>query len=159
MKRKDYPTKDILSKFFRYDPLSGILYRRLANSEKECKTLVGGYLTTRFNGERYLVHILCFILHYGYQPEIVEHKDTNKLNNKVDNLRPASYCENNSNVGLRKDNTSGYKGVYKHGSSWRAQIYCKGKKYAKSGFKTPEDANEYLTTLRKELHGEFARDS
>ena len=89
----------------------------------------------------------------------MEHKDTNKLNNKIYNLRPANYYENNSNVGLRKDNTSGYKGVYKHGSNWRAQIYCKGKKYAKSGFKTPEAANEYLVSLRKELHGEFARDN
>ena len=38
--------------------------------------------------------------------------DNNRLNNNVNNLRYATYQENNRNAKIRKDNSSKIKGVY-----------------------------------------------
>lgn len=42
---------------------------------------------------------------------IVDHKDKNKLNNQLSNLRIVSSVESNQNNVKRKDNTSGVTGV------------------------------------------------
>lgn len=160
MKRKDYPSKEELETKFVYDSVLGVLYRKYKKGNKPCLCVNSqGYLVTRIDGNQYLVHVLCYILEHGYRPEVVEHRDLNKLNIKSSNLRPADYSGNNCNVGIRKDNTSGFKGVHKHGSNWRVEIWKDGKRHRKSGFPTPEQANEYITVLRKDLHGDFARSS
>lgn len=41
----------------------------------------------------------------------IDHIDGNKLNNSKDNLRIASVSQNNMNVKIRKDNTTGYKNI------------------------------------------------
>lgn len=43
----------------------------------------------------------------------VDHQDRNKLNNTIENLRWCSYEENNRNVSIRKDNTSGKMNISK----------------------------------------------
>ncbi len=44
--------------------------------------------------------------------DIVDHIDKNKLNNMFYNLRFVTHSENGRNATIRKDNTSGIKGVY-----------------------------------------------
>jgi hypothetical protein len=58
---------------------------------------------------------------------------------------------------LRKDNTSGHKGVYfdKNCNKWRGQVIYKRKHYTKA-FIQFEDACKWVDNKRKELHGEFA---
>ena len=41
----------------------------------------------------------------------VDHIDNDKSNNNIANLRWATRAENNQNASMRKDNTSGVKGV------------------------------------------------
>jgi hypothetical protein len=60
----------------------------------------------------------------GY--ERCDHKDRNGLNNQRSNLRPADYRQNNGNMGLHRDNTSGFKGVHRMGKKWRATIGING---------------------------------
>ena len=42
---------------------------------------------------------------------MVDHKNLDGLDNREENLRPASYSQNNANQRIRSDNTSGVKGV------------------------------------------------
>ena len=58
----------------------------------------------------------------------IDHIDRNKLNNRKCNLRFVTRSQNQQNY-IRKDNTSGVIGVYKHKASnkWAAQTYKKGK--------------------------------
>lgn len=63
-----------------------------------------------------------------------DHIDRNRLNNKRDNLRKVSNIDNARNCNIRKDNTSGVKGVKLCRSQWmayigdgsggRIQVYC-----------------------------------
>lgn len=55
---------------------------------------------------------------------MVDHKDLDKLNNQKSNLRIATFTQNNRNVGIRKDNTSGFKGVLwnRKSGKWQARI-------------------------------------
>lgn len=94
-----------------------------------------------------------FILGVGPEVEI-DHRDRNTLNNQRDNLRPCTHAQNVRNVGPRKDNSSGYKGVTwdKENNKWRAQI---GR--VKLGrFSNVIEAAHAYDAKAKELYGEFA---
>ncbi len=60
------------------------------------------------------MHRLIFM---RYQPEgtveppDVDHKNNHKLDNRLDNLRPATRHQNSGNRGPNKNSKSGYKGV------------------------------------------------
>ena len=62
------------------------------------------------------------------QVDFIDHIDNDKLNNNISNLRWATNQENQRNAKLRKDNTSGTKGVTfdKSKNRWKAQIQIDG---------------------------------
>ncbi|QIO01729.1 hypothetical protein HWD28_gp081 [Salmonella phage atrejo] len=155
-----YPPKEELEKVFFVDDSTGILMRRLKSGKvkRAGSATSSGYVQVSFKGTYYYAHIISFIMDRGYQPEnIVDHEDGNTLNNRPGNLREATHTQNSCNTRLRKDNSSGYKGVYKNGTYWQVKTTIAGKCYSKSGFNSPEEANEYAVKLRESLHGEFAR--
>lgn len=91
-----------------------------------------GYLTIRIDGRLYYNHRLVFMMFNGYFPEgIVDHKDKDRKNNKIENLREVSSTCNLRNSKQPCKNTSGVKGVYlcinKKGiARWHAKIGLKG---------------------------------
>lgn len=87
-----------------------------------------------------------------------DHRDGNKLNNRKANLRPCTRVEGLLNRGPRKDNRSGFKGVYwdKQASSWEACIERNGTKRWKAGFIDPAAAARLYNEWARELFGEFA---
>lgn len=105
-----------------------------------------------------LVHRRVFLEHYGYLPDIVDHINGNKLDNRPINLRPASYSENACNSKLNSKNTSGVKGIawIEGRNRWRASITKDGKCCSKS-FVIKEHAIIWLNKTREELHGEFCK--
>ncbi len=54
--------------------------------------------------------------------DIVDHKDRNSLNNCRDNIIKTTQTENMRNTSIRKDNSSGHKGVcyYSRNGKWKA---------------------------------------
>lgn len=91
--------------------------------------------------------------------EHVDHKNNNSLDNRRSNLRLATPLQNAQNARIRKDNTSGYKGVFwdKHAQKWRARIRV-NKRYKYLGcFDTPEDAYKAYCQASRIYHGEFSR--
>ena len=58
----------------------------------------------------------------------VDHKDNNKTNNNISNLRFATTKENSQNSSIRLDNTSGCKGISwnKKAKKWNAKITIDG---------------------------------
>jgi hypothetical protein len=75
------------------------------------------------------------------------------------NLRVCTQSQNSCNQKRRKDNTSGYKGVYFHKAvqKWCSCIQYKHKEFTLGYFDTPEEGAEAYNKKALELHGEFAR--
>lgn len=82
------------------------------------------------------------------------HHDT--LDNRESELRNVNKSQNAMNSNIRSDNTSGYKGVSKHGRKWRAYIDKDGKRILLNSHSTPEEAARAYDKAAKEYFGEFA---
>jgi hypothetical protein len=87
----------------------------------------------------------------------VDHINMDGLDNRRGNLRVCDNSLNQANTRKRSDNSSGFKGVSRNGSKWRAYIQ-KNKKWRHIGnYSTPEEAHEAYSQAAKESFGEFAR--
>lgn len=89
----------------------------------------------------------------------IDHKDGNILNNQRENLRSATKSQNQANSKIRKDNSSGYKGVsfYRNYRKWVAQIRVKGRNMILGYFSTPEEAALTYDKAARKFFGEFAK--
>lgn len=87
----------------------------------------------------------------------VDHVDGNGFNNQRSNLRMATIEQNSANSKIRKDNKSGYKGVYLGSADkWCASIRTRGKTiHLYRGPFLLEAARAYVDASRK-CWGEFA---
>lgn len=106
------------------------------------------------------LHRVIWVMHYGEIPEgyLVDHKDTNPSNNRIDNLRLATYSNNSHNANLRTDNTSGFKGISwcKAHEKWHVGVELFSKCYNLGYYKLLEDAVAAAEAGRVKLHQEFA---
>lgn len=82
-----------------------------------------GYLYGRLDHTFYKAHRIIWKMQTGEEPDQIDHKDRNKLNNAWLNLRKSSAFGNATNRGMRSDNTSGFTGVTKTPSgSWAVKL-------------------------------------
>lgn len=82
-----------------------------------------GYRRIYYERKQHYVHRVVWYLHHGMWPDMdIDHKDGNKLNNQIDNLRLATDSQN-----LR--NQRKIKGYHKVGDRWRAQYSLDNKVY------------------------------
>lgn len=115
---------------FNYDPETGIFTLRSGKSRYPIGRQVGcpdrtGYIQVYLDGRTYMAHRLAWLHVYGeWPPETIDHINRVRDDNRIENPRLASYLENNQNVGFRRNNKSGIKGVYWSAGSgrWKAQI-------------------------------------
>lgn len=164
---KPLPSLETLIKYLSYDPETGVLswnegltYAKQRPAGKAAGTMSkGGYLMTSIERKMYANNRIAWKMHYGEDPVgVVDHRDGDKTNNRISNLRDASQGMNACNATRRSDNTTGYKGVVY--SKWRGcflvNLKVNGVKVKSPDFKTPEAANDYVVSMREKLHGEFA---
>jgi hypothetical protein len=116
-----------------------------------------GYKVIKIFGKKYKSHRLVFMYNHGYIPKFIDHIDNNRVNNRIENLRVATREQNNQNAKMRKDNTSGVKGVcwVKKTNRWLAQIQVNGISWRKT-FSSLEDATKAVQEYRESKHKEFA---
>jgi hypothetical protein len=88
-----------------------------------------------------------------------DHINQNKLDNRRANLRICTDAENHRNSGMRKDNKSGYKGVYRARGwkKWQAYITLNKHRLHLGYFINVEDAARAYDQKAKELFGIFAK--
>lgn len=90
--------------------------------------------------------------------QFVDHFNGDKLDNRKTNIRICTGIENRRNVGIRKNNKSGYKGVFfwKARNKFTAQIWFENKKIHIGVFKSIIDAARAYNEAAVKYHGEFA---
>jgi hypothetical protein len=86
--------------------------------------------------------VACAFIDNQDDKECVDHKNNDRTNNHISNLRFATSKENQQNSNMRKDNTSNVKGVYWHKrvKKWCAQIKIDGIRIHIGYFDNLEDA-------------------
>lgn len=117
-----------------------------------------GYVMMKIFGKQYQGHRLAWFFIHGYWPENqIDHKDRDRSNNAIDNLREATISQNSMNTGLKQQNTSGYRGVTWNRSvgKWQAQAKIQGKNNYLGIFSTAEEASFAYEAFRAVHHGEF----
>lgn len=162
MRRRSPPDILILKSKYRYDRHTGIFTYK--NQEK--KRFPGfkrrdGYMSMSVGGRSFLAHHLAWFYCYGTWPEEIDHKDRNRSNNKINNLRDASRSQNNGNSngwGIKKK--SGLpRGVYRSSqrkkNPFRAQIVTNHKIVHLGCFDSIEKAKEAYDEAAKVHFGEF----
>lgn len=91
------------------------------------------------------------------EPQALDHINGDPFDNRRVNLRACTAAQNNRNSGRRKHTRSGYKGAYKHGRNWQAQIYVDGKTRHLGMYETPQEAHAAYVAAAQRIAGEFAR--
>jgi HNH endonuclease/AP2 domain len=123
------------------------------------ETGYGKYRVMKFGNHAIYVHRFVWFWMFGFWPKgLIDHKNGDKLDNRWENLRPASQSQNKSNGERYANNTSGYKGVTQMKNRWRAQITFKQRVYYLGLFDTPEQAHEAYVAKATELQGQFAHE-
>jgi hypothetical protein len=87
----------------------------------------------------------------------VDHKNNNKLDNNINNLRWCTYQENNQNVSMKSNNSSGIKGIswFKRDSKWRAKITLDGIQIHIGYYDTIEDATIARVNKANQAFGQY----
>lgn len=119
-----------------------------------------GYARSLRNGKRLRLHNLLMM---NSDDKVIDHKSGKPTDNRKCNLRFCTVQENAVNCALRKDNTSGYKGVYmriyNNGTVvYRAVITYKYKKINLGTFYTIEEAIDARKKAELKYFGEYSRD-
>lgn len=112
-----------------------------------------GYVTCRVFDRRIMVHRLIYKIVMGDEPEQVDHRDQDKTNNRIENLRAATHAENQANRGGWSE---GFKGVYPSGKKFRAMISLEGKPTHIGTYDTEEQAAKAYDAAARVNFGEFA---
>lgn len=95
-------------------------------------------------GKPILAHRAAWVLHYGKWPDgEIDHINGVRTDNRICNLRDVDKGGNQRNATRRKDNTSGYAGVYKWKKRYLAHIRIDGKLKVIGRFDTAEEAHAF----------------
>lgn len=133
----------ILQQLLEYNPTTGELFWKKRNQDlfdtlRACNSWNGkyagkfaftsthstGYLSGSIFGKSYLAHRIIWILFYGFDPDLIDHDNGIKSDNRILNLKDVSPTGSMKNKPKPKNNTSGSIGVYwaNHTSKWAATI-------------------------------------
>lgn len=151
-------TQELLQNLFTYKDgeLFYIKPRFKARGHLPAGCMASEYRMLRIKGKPLAVHRAVFLLHHGYLPSHIDHIDNNKLNNRIENLRPSTNQQNLWNSKSRPG-TSKYKGVSKVGNRWRALLMKAGLRCHLGYFINEEDAAMAYNEASLIHFGEFAK--
>lgn len=146
------PDAEQLHRLLRYDAETGLLYWR----DRECKrwsaryagkeaayTVAGGYRRACIFGHLYLAHRVIWKMVTGSDPNgQIDHRDGDKLNNRISNLREVTNLGNARNRRPYGKSTSGHLGVaWRHKNrKWIAYISSGGRVLHLGSFEEKDDA-------------------
>ncbi len=159
----NFPTLLRIHELLRYDPETGKLFWRVANSRRikvgsEAGSISkAGYRSLMIDGYRFLAHRVIFFMQNGEWPkQVIDHMDGDRLNNRLSNLRECSIQTNNENRrSLLSKNATGFLGVHPAGKRFVAKIRVSGMQKHIGNFDTVEEAQSAYLAAKSKLHKGF----
>lgn len=109
-----------------------------------------GHIIIGINGNEYYAHRLAWLWQYGEFPNgAIDHINQNPLDNRICNLRIADKSLNGHNSKMRKNNTTGYKGIiwYSKARKWSVEVMINGSRIRKQ-FKDLQLAIQFRKSIQ-----------
>lgn len=148
-----------------YDPSNGI-FRWIEAGKGRTVGAVAGfasrgkppYWQLKHAGKWYPAHRVAWFLVHGEWPKgILDHKNGNSLDNRISNLREATFSENAMNRPGKPQANVPYKGVWLRKNKYVAEIAINRKRMHLGVFDTAEAAHTAYSAAAAKHHGEFSR--
>lgn len=166
MANKALPAHDVLHQLFSYNPEAGTFHWKARpdhmfengalSSEQRARqwnnrhagkatfttALPTGHRYTSINYVKFLAHRVAWKMHYGVDPDVIDHINGDPSDNRIANLRSVPQKINCRNAVRRKNNTSGAMGVYFHrqNQKWAARIMVDRKNVSLGLYRTFDEA-------------------
>ena len=141
-------------RLYTYEPDTGELICNTARNQmpkgsSACVNHQRGYLMVKVGKHYMLAHRVIWAIHYGEQPPAeIDHKNRDKKDNRINNLRAATAVENKQNsVG------KGYSRL--RSGRYQARVKLGGRLISCGTYDTPEEAHAAYINKKKELHSSF----
>jgi hypothetical protein len=154
-----------IRKLLHYCPKTGIFTWKQKRGGKATQGMRAGTTGSRgyemiaLHKTRFRSHRLAFALVTGRWPtNEIDHINGDTSDNRWDNLREATRSQNMQNIGARKTNITGIKGISwsKGKGKWHARTRDGEKEIHVGYYDTLQEAALAVKNKREELHGNYA---
>lgn len=160
MSKTDSLTSEELRRQVAYDPTTGRFTRLQNTTRSRAGSEAGAYISSNgyayicVGGKKRLAHRLAWLYVYGRYPSVfIDHINGDKTDNRIENLRAASYADNSQNQRRpRSDNRLKTMGVVAHGLRFKAQLTIAGVSKYLGVFDTIADAHEAYVRAKRIHH-------
>lgn len=170
LERRELPSLEILSAFLHYNPETGQFHWRNPGQEmftslkawrawtvKHAGKPAGGvgnhgYARFMVAGQRMLAHRVAYFMMHGIQPDIMDHINGDRTDNRIANLRPATAQANALNGKIRESSKSGVPGVTLTNGKWQAYIRADNR-LVHLGFFVDRDEAIAVRKAAEQVHG------
>jgi hypothetical protein len=156
--RKEAATSlSMVEALYFYDRWTGTFIRR-SSGVVAGSTNTAGHIQINVGRQLFVAHRLAWLFVHGEWPtNDLDHINGNKSDNRMTNLRLAAPFQNCRNRKMQCTSKTGFKGVGKIGSRFRARIKVNGREIHLGLFKTAEEAHATYVEAATKIFGEFAR--
>lgn len=155
-------TQEIVRELFDYKN-GQLIWKKKTSAKTKIGSCAGslnsaGYVNVGVNGKLYLLHRLIFLWHHGRLPEVLDHINGTKSDNRIENLREATFLQNSHNKKIPSNNGSGITGVGWDAKRerWEARISVNKKVRRIGYFQNFHDAVSARKSAEEKYFGEFA---
>ena len=155
MKRLEVSQERVLE-LFKYE--DGKLFRKSTNKLAGCYTKKHRYARISVDGQGHKVHRIIFLYHKGYMPELIDHINGDRYDNRIENLREANTYQNRQNSRIYSTSKSGVKNVYWHKkmNKWCVSFTINYKRKIFGYYDILEEAKQVATSMRDKYFKDFA---
>jgi hypothetical protein len=142
-----------IEKGYKYDPISGDIFKpdnsKIKSVGNHGYLHINLYNTNDKKTYKILAHHFAYFYTYKKLPNIIDHINRNRLDNKIENLRISNIKSNNRNT-----NSKGY--CYcKSRKKYLSQIMVDYKNIFLGRFNTKEEARNAYLQAKKKYHPEY----